>query len=148
LSLAALIKKGSESSVSVGARVKAMIPLFGGGEAETKGDVKAFSGSETKYEAIPINLELPQHVANILERANCKKWVILENFYYLNDETQKQFAFDLRAFQELGVRFVVLGVWREKNRMVQVVDSTFYFFIKNANIAEILDSLANPLAIS
>jgi hypothetical protein len=112
-------KKGSETSVGVAARVKAIIPLFGGGEAETKGDVKASSSSESKYEAIPINLELPQHVANILERANCKKWVILENFHYLNDETQKQFAFDLRAFQELGVRFVVLGVWREKNRMAQ-----------------------------
>ena len=30
-------RKGSETSVGVAARVKAMIPLFGGGEAETKG---------------------------------------------------------------------------------------------------------------
>ena len=43
----------------------------------------------------------------------------MENFHYLNDETQRQFAFDLRAYQELGLRFVVLGVWREKNRMAQ-----------------------------
>ena len=43
----------------------------------------------------------------------------LIDFYYLNDDIQKQFAFDLRAFQELGVRFVILGVWREKNRMAQ-----------------------------
>ena len=26
---------------------------------------------------------------------------------------------DLRAFQELGVRFVILGVWREQNRLAQ-----------------------------
>ena len=112
-------KRGTEASVGIGARVKAMIPLFGSGEAETRGEVKGSTSNEVKYEAIPINLELPQHVANILERAGSKKWVILENFHYLNDEAQKQFAFDLRAFQELGVRFVVLGVWREKNRMAQ-----------------------------
>ena len=64
-------------------------------------------------------MELPQHVAELLTKVGSKKWVILENFHYLNDDIQKQFAFDLRAFQELGVRFVVLGVWREKNRMAQ-----------------------------
>ncbi|WP_454258266.1 hypothetical protein [Pseudoxanthomonas mexicana] len=43
----------------------------------------------------------------------------MENFHYLTDEVQQQFAFDLRAFQELGVRFVILGVWREQNRLAQ-----------------------------
>lgn len=32
---------------------------------------------------------------------------------------QKALAFDLRSFQELGIRFVILGVWREKNRLTQ-----------------------------
>jgi hypothetical protein len=32
-----------------------------------------------------------------------------------------------------------------QNKMVQVVDSTFYFFIKNANLQEVLESLQNPL---
>ena len=85
-----------------------MIPLFGGGEVESSGGLKAGSGSETKYDEVPINLELPQHVSDLLQRVGSKKWIILENFHYLNDDTQKQFAFDLRAFQELGVRFVVI----------------------------------------
>lgn len=112
-------KRATETNIGFGAKAKAMIPLFGGGEVETSGGLKAGSGSETKYEEVPINLELPQHVADLLKRVGSKKWIILENFHYLNDETQKQFAFDLRAFQELGVRFVILGVWREKNRMAQ-----------------------------
>lgn len=112
-------QRSTESSVGIGARVKALVPLFGGGEAETKGETKAGSLLEQKYEEVPVNLELPQHVAELLNKVGSKKWVILENFHYLNDGTQKQFAFDLRAFQELGVRFVVLGVWREKNRMAQ-----------------------------
>ena len=45
--------------------------------------------------------------------------MILENFHYLPDDVQKQLAFDLRSYQELGVRFVILGVWREKHRMAQ-----------------------------
>jgi hypothetical protein len=115
----AIEQRSTESSVGIGARVKALVPLFGGGEAETKGETKAGSRSEQKYEEVPVNLELPQHVAELLNKVGSQKWVILENFHYLNDDTQKQFAFDLRAFQELGVRFVVLGVWREKNRMAQ-----------------------------
>lgn len=112
-------KRSSEVSAGVSAKFKALIPLFGSAEAETKGDVKGSSGQEVKYEEIPVNLELPQTVANLLDCVNCRKWVILENFHYLNDDIQRAFAFDLRAFQELGVRFVILGVWREKNRMAQ-----------------------------
>lgn len=112
-------RRSTESSVGISAKVKAMLPLFGGGEAEAKGDTKASSGTEQTYEEVPINLELPQHVADMLKRVGSSMWVILENFHYLNEDTQKALAFDLRAFQELGVRFVILGVWREKNRMAQ-----------------------------
>lgn len=112
-------KANTESSVSISAKFKALIPLFGGAEAEAAGTTKAGSGKEIKYEEVPINLELPQSVADLLERMKCTRWVILENFHYLPDDVQQQFAFDLRAFQELGVKFVILGVWREKNRMAQ-----------------------------
>ncbi len=112
-------KRSTEASTGFGAKFKAIIPLFGSGEGEAKGDFKAGSGQDVQYEEIPINLELPQTVADMLRRVKCEKWVILENFHYLSDDIQRSFAFDLRAFQELGVRFVILGVWREKNRMAQ-----------------------------
>lgn len=112
-------KASSEASISIGARFKAMIPMLGSGEAETSGTKKDGSGSDVRYDEIPVNIELPQSVADLLARMGCNKWVILENFHYLTDEVQQQFAFDLRAFQELGVKFVILGVWREKNRMAQ-----------------------------
>jgi hypothetical protein len=112
-------KTSTESALSFGTKFKAMIPLFGGAAVEAGGGTKAGSGLEVKYEEISVNIELPQTVADLLGRINCNKWVILENFHYLTDEVQQQFAFDLRAFQELGVKFVILGVWREKNRMAQ-----------------------------
>lgn len=112
-------RASTESTISVLARFKALIPLFAEAETEVGGETKAGSEKETRYEAVPVNLELPQTVADLLTRARSEKWVILENFHYLPEEVQQQFAFDLRAFQELGVRFVILGVWREKNRMAQ-----------------------------
>ena len=32
-----------------------------------------------------------------------------------------------------------------QNRVLQVVDSTFYFFIKNTDTREVLESIQNPL---
>lgn len=108
-----------EASLSFGAKVKALIPLFGSGEASTNGLVKGGTGETTKYEEVRFNLNLPQDVSELLKKTTSGKAVIIENFHYLDDERQKQFAFDLRTFQELGVRFVILGVWREKNRLAQ-----------------------------
>jgi hypothetical protein len=110
---------GRESGVSFGAKVKALIPLFGGGEANSDGHVTATAGTSTKYETITFNLNLPQDISELLRRTAKHKTVILENFHYWDDSRQKQFAFDLRTFQDLGIRFVILGVWREKNRLAQ-----------------------------
>lgn len=112
-------KNASETSISVTARLKALIPVFGGAEAETSGNMKTGQGADVRYDEITVNIELPQTVADLLHRIGSTRWIILENFHYLTDEVQQQFAFDLRAFQELGVKFVILGVWREKNRMAQ-----------------------------
>jgi len=114
--------KGSqtESSIGVAAKFKAIIPLFGSGEAETTGQTSAGSNKKIGYEEVPFNLELPQDVSEVILRARKEPpVVILENFHYLDEERQRQFAFDLRTFQELKIQFVILGVWREKNRLAQ-----------------------------
>lgn len=111
--------QGRESAVSLKAGFKALIPIFGGGEASTEGRVKATNELASDYEEVPFNLELPQDVSELVRKVKSQKAIILENFHYLNDEGQKQLAYDLRTFQELNIRFVILGVWREKNRLVQ-----------------------------
>jgi hypothetical protein len=86
-----------------------------------EGEVGRKDGTETQktHKEIPFNLSLAQDISELLSAANSHKTIILENFHYLNDDKQRQLAFDLRTFQELGVRFVILGVWREKNRLAQ-----------------------------
>lgn len=111
-------KNGNEQTLGSVGRVKALIPI-GTAEFELKVEGKSSEGQEVRYDEVPVNLSLPQTISDLLKRVGCEKWVILENFHYLEDSVQQQFAFDLRAFQELGVRFVILGVWREKNRMAQ-----------------------------
>jgi hypothetical protein len=109
----------SESALTIGAKVKALIPLFGGGEATAEGEIKAGGTTKDTYEEVSFNLSVPQDISELLRRTGAKQSIILENFHYLDDVRQKQLAFDLRTFQELGIRFVILGVWREKNRLAQ-----------------------------
>jgi hypothetical protein len=109
-----------EGTVGIGAKFKAMIPLFGSGETEVTSKISTEKSKETEFEEVPINLELPQDVSEVLHRVHRNSSVvILENFHYLDEDRQHQFAFDLRTFQELGVQFIILGVWREKNRLAQ-----------------------------
>ncbi|MBF8275373.1 MAG: hypothetical protein HW390_446 [Candidatus Brocadiaceae bacterium] len=114
----------SETKSSVGAeasliaKVKARIPFIGG-EVEAGGKLKGSSEESDHIKTIEFNLALPQDIFELLKKVKSNKFVILENFHYLDDALQKQLSFDLRTFQELGVRFVILGVWREKNRLAQ-----------------------------
>ncbi|WP_042315510.1 hypothetical protein [Desulfofarcimen acetoxidans] len=62
---------------------------------------------------------IAQVISELLEKCQFKKFIILDNFHNLNEEIQKALAFDLRLFQEKGYRFIILGVWREKNRLIQ-----------------------------
>ncbi len=108
-----------EMHATIGLRVKALIPLFGSGEAKSDAGAKSKVEGEKQYEEVPFNLALPQDVSELLKKVGSKKSIIIENFHYLDEDKQQQLAFDLRTFQELGVRFVILGVWREKNRLAQ-----------------------------
>lgn len=110
---------GTASKLSVGTKFRAVLPFFGSGEASVDGETGANSGEKKSYETIEVNLALPQEITHLLERVKFKKIIILENFHYLSLDVQKTLAFDFRSFQELGIRFVILGVWREKNRLTQ-----------------------------
>lgn len=101
------------------AKIKAAVALFGAAEAETGGSVKSGADLTKNFQEIPFNLELSQDVGELLIKKDNKKFIILENFHYLSEEIQRQFSYDLRTFQEMGVRFIILGVWREKDRMSQ-----------------------------
>jgi len=110
-----------EMGTSISAKFTAMIPFFGEGSAETKGEVNAGAKQDEKRRAIEFNLANAQDVGELLHQVegSADFFYVLENFHYLTDEVQRQMAFDLRTFEEMGLRFVILGVWRERNRLIQ-----------------------------
>ncbi|HBR3170357.1 hypothetical protein CWN71_11845 [Klebsiella pneumoniae] len=75
---------------------------------------------QTTTKPIEFNLNAAQDVGELLlEVGGANKFFVLENFHYLTVDVQGQFAFDLRTFEEMGIRFIILGVWRENNRLIQ-----------------------------
>lgn len=110
---------GLGASIGAKAKFKAIFPFLGSADVEGSTQVTSEISTQTTMEMVEFNLGLPQDICELLNIAKSRRVVILENFHYLSDEVQGKLAFDLRSFQELGVRFVVLGVWREKNRLAQ-----------------------------
>ncbi|WP_020190478.1 hypothetical protein [Pseudomonas putida] len=106
-----------EISATLGIKAKATLWLFGEGEASATGGLKAGNKDQRTSKTIPFNLAVAQDIAELLKAINFKKKIILENFHYLAEEKQRQLSFDLRSFQELGILFIVLGVWRQKDKL-------------------------------
>lgn len=98
---------------------KAGVPIF----TEVKGS-GAYEYNRTSTETeVKHSLELDPGDVNDIIRAiqliEFEKYIVLEDFHYLPDETQKEFSFSLKAFHEKSkITFIVVGVWREENRLI------------------------------
>jgi hypothetical protein len=108
---------GGEAKVGLKAKIR--IPFFGGGDAETEASVSRDRASGQTFKLIDFNLALAQDLSELLRAVKFNKRIILENFHYLNEEVQKQLAIDLRIFEDYNILFIILGIWREKNRLAQ-----------------------------
>jgi len=112
-------EKGTNGEVTIKTKFKAMIPVFGGAEAEAGGKQAAHSSEKINYRNVDIDFDIAQDIIYLLKEIKMKKFIVLENFHYLDDDTQSDLAFDLRTFQEQGLRFIILGIWKEKNKLNQ-----------------------------
>lgn len=108
---------GGEAKVGLKAKVR--IPFFGGADAETEAIISTGKENGKSFKVIDFNLALAQDLSELLKSVNFEKRIILENFHYLNEDVQKQLAIDLRIFEDYNILFIVLGIWREKNRLAQ-----------------------------
>lgn len=108
-----------EHGGKVAANFKVNIPFFA--DASIGGDVadKAITKTSIKEVSIEYNLALAQDVSELLKKIHFKKYIVLENFHYLPQEVQEALAFDLRTFQDHHIIFIILGIWREANRLIQ-----------------------------
>ncbi|TWB22017.1 hypothetical protein FBZ89_104265 [Nitrospirillum amazonense] len=115
------ISKSTDGSWKFSAELKAKagIPLLteasggGGVERQTKGT------EQQTTTRIELDLGDVNDIIQSLKEANAPKHIVLEDFHYLPFDTQSQFSIALKAFHENSdYTFVVIGVWREKNRLI------------------------------
>jgi pimeloyl-ACP methyl ester carboxylesterase len=73
-------------------------------------------------EARDIDLNNTADFLRVLKRCFEGKYLVIEEFHYLAEEVQREFAFKLKAVHELADRysFIVIGVWLESNRLVHL----------------------------
>lgn len=109
----------TEATIKASIKAAVKIPFFGSGETECGAEGKGGKEKEVKYKTVEYNLSLPQDISEILKAVNFTKRIVLENFHYLDEEVQKEMAFHLRVFEDFNILFIVLGIWREKNRLAQ-----------------------------
>lgn len=105
------------SKISGGLKVK--VPFIGEANlgAETNDNDRIKKTSNISY--IEYNLNLAQDFLELLKKVKFNKYIVLENFHYLELPVQETLAFDLRVFQDQHLIFIILGIWREANRLVQ-----------------------------
>jgi len=114
-----ITKSSAEVSAKIGLKAKVKIPFFSEGEVSGGASNKGSTTQQSTYKIIDYNLALPQDISEILKANNFSKRIILENFHYLEESAQVDMAFHLRIFEDYNILFIILGIWREKNRLAQ-----------------------------
>ncbi|WP_457980504.1 hypothetical protein L0Y47_07185 [Ectopseudomonas composti] len=67
---------------------------------------------------LELDIESVNDIIRALEEIDFKKFIIIEEFHYLSEETQIDFAHVLKAYHELSKHcFIIIGVWLEDDRL-------------------------------
>jgi hypothetical protein len=92
---------------------------------------KVATGSETTQtqQAVGIDVGNIHYIASAIKDSGRR--VVIEDFHYMPEEEKRTLAFDLKAFWDLGVFLIIVGIWAEHNLL------TFYNSDLSGRIDEI-----------
>lgn len=78
--------------------------------------------SPSDEKPLDVDLNDTADFLRVLKRSFQGRYLVIEEFHYLAEEVQREFAFKLKAVHELADRysFIVIGVWLESNRLVHL----------------------------
>lgn len=109
-------KRTVSGTRKIRARVSAAILGLG---ASTTGEEASRTARETETRELELDPEDVNDVIRALDEIGFDRYVVLEDFHYLPQDTQQDFAVALKAFHEASsLKFVVVGVWLEENRLI------------------------------
>lgn len=109
-------KNSVSGGIKVSLRAKLAMRILGKG-VDAEGGISAGGSATAEQLRKPLDIDLRDvnDVIRALSAANCSKYIILEDFHYLPEETQLNFAFALKAFHEISeYTFIIVGVWRNR----------------------------------
>jgi hypothetical protein len=95
--------------------------LLGLGKTEIQGgsEGERTDSQSRSFEPLELDPSDPNDLVRALRGIDFAKFIVLEDFHYLPQETQEQFAFALKTVHEISrITFIVVAVWREENRLI------------------------------
>ncbi|GGI93141.1 hypothetical protein GCM10007973_31790 [Polymorphobacter multimanifer] len=101
-----------EGSTQVEAKGKVGIPLLSQAEAGGSLDASISHEWETKV-GLSSNSDSLVYLSDIIKASG--KRVVIEDFHYLSEDERRRLAFDMKAFWDMSVFLIVIGVWAEHN---------------------------------
>lgn len=110
------------TKMSVGGKAKIIASINGkakiiGGSLEGEGEQT--DETATVYRPLELDAEDANDIIAALKEIDFDKYIVLEDFHYLKQETQRDFAFELKAFHENSkLCFIIIGVWLDENKLV------------------------------
>lgn len=119
------IKQSVEKSVSGKHKVvaeveaKAKIPFFTEGSGKAGYEHERERETTETFAPLELDPEDTNDIIRAIDDISFDKYIVLEDFHYLPDDTQKDFSFALKTFHEKSaISFIIVGVWREENRLI------------------------------
>lgn len=99
---------------------EAGIPFVAKGKAGGEATAEAGLGKQTTTAPLELDPGDVNDIIAALDKIGFEQYIVLEDFHYLPDDTQRDFAVALKAFHEGSkLCFIVVGVWLDQNRLIQ-----------------------------
>lgn len=109
-----------QNKISAKARAGFKVPWVGGADAELGGDDTQEHRLETEHLALELDAYDVNDLIRALQAIEHNRFIVLEDFHYLSDQTQRDFAVALKALHEDSpYSCIVVGVWLDANKLIQ-----------------------------
>lgn len=94
------------------------VPLLSKATVEVEVHSEASRATEHTIHQLEIDLQDPNDIARVLAEARFSKFIVVEDFHYLDEDVQRSLSFDFKVFHEnSSLVFIIVGVWLETNRL-------------------------------
>ena len=112
----------ADGAFKINAKVEGSVgvPLITKAKAGGDAGYERKTGESTTTVALELDPADVNDVIGALAEIAFEQFIVLEDFHYLSDEVQQDFAVALKAFHESSkLTFIVVGVWLDENRLIE-----------------------------